>query len=482
MSLITRVLDAAYCSTTHHKLALDALDHLRAARGPSWRNFLLTHHRVYLEGAMDPDRTFKDFSHHVLHVREDYWGGAREAVRHWYGATVRALWRKEWSLAAYNAGVLGHYVTDPLMPFHTGQTKESADIHHAVEWSIRHSYDELRALAKSRTGYPHLEAGTHPGWLDELVTAGAEISNGYYEALIGHFNFARSIKDPRAGLDQEGREMVSQLLGFATVTLARILDRAFVEAGVAPPQTHPSLEGCFALLDVPIAWVSRNLSDARERGLLEAQYREWVATGRVERTLTPNVRQVRGELAKVRAQAAQAAPPPPVAQVKEVPVSAPLQLTDAVERAPSIGPKTAECLNACGVWTVGDLMQIQPDDLARRLGGNRSLESNRSSAGMVVDWQDQARLMLEIPALEATQAAILTSAGYRTVSALASARPEELLEDIIGFLRGPHGRRSLRGEALPTLRDATTLIAWAEAASGAGPRPCKDPGKVVLPS
>lgn len=482
MSLIIRVLDAAYCSTTHHKLALDALDHLRAARGPAWRNFLVTHHRMYFEGARDPDKTFKDYTNHVLHVRDDYWGGAREQVRHWYGATVRALWRKEWSLAAYSAGVLSHYVTDPLMPFHTGQGRETHHIHRAVEWSIRQSYDDLRALAKSRMGYPHLEAGTHPGWLDELVTAGAEISNGYYEALIEHFNFSKSIRDPREGLDPAGRELIAQLLGFATISLARILDRAFVEAGVSPPATHPTLEAIFSLLDIPIAWVTKNLSDARESALVESQYREWVATGQVERTLTPDLRQVREEAAKARAHLS-AAPlhDPPIQTPLTAESAAPspkarLQLTDEVDRAPSIGPQTAECLHACGIRTIGDLLTSRPDDLANRLGGTSR------SPSVVLDWQDQARLIMEIPELKAEQACLLTGAGYRTAAALANAQPEELLQDVTHFLSGPNGHRSPLHHDTPTLRDMATLIGWAEAACPLDARPKRPSAKVELPA
>jgi len=389
MSLILRVLDAAYCSSTHHKLALDALEHLRAAQAPVWRDFLVTNHRMYFEGAKDPDKTFKDFTNHVLHVRDDYWGGAREQVRLWYGATVRALWKKEWSLAAYNAGVLSHYVTDPLMPFHTGQSKEESNIHRAAEWSIRQSYDDLRILAKTRMGYPHLEAGTQPGWLDELVMAGAEISNGYYEALIEHFDFAKSVRDPKEGLDPAGREMIAQLIGFATISLSRILDRAFVEAGVAPPLTNPTLEGIFALMDVPIAWVTRNISDSRERSLIEAQYREWLATGGVERHLTPDVRQVREGAEQRRKDAAAArlaatnaikpVPNPTVTTpvIEHVPASTTealsqvrtaLGLEDEVVHAPSIGPKTAERLKDCGVSTIGDLLAADPAVCPRNSG------------------------------------------------------------------------------------------------------------------
>jgi len=497
MSLILRVLDAAYCSSTHHKLALDALEHLRAARAPVWRDFLVTNHRMYFEGAKDPDKTFKDFTNHVLHVRDDYWGGAREQVRLWYGSTVRALWKKEWSLAAYNAGVLSHYVTDPLMPFHTGQSKEESNIHRAAEWSIRQSYDDLRVLAKTRMGYPHLEAGTQPGWLDELVMAGAEISNGYYEALIEHFDFAKSVRDPKEGLDPTGREMIAQLIGFATISLARILDRAFVEAGVAPPVTNPTMEGVFALMDVPIAWVTRNIADSRERSLIEAQYREWIATGGVERHLTADVRQVRdgAEQRRVRAAAAAAAVQVAIEQKSQpqpsptVPASVPtqtdttkpvvrsgLRLEDDVVHAPSIGPKTAERLQNCGVSTVGDLLNADPATLSKTLGGGWN------TPRVITEWQDQTRLIIEVPHLRAEQAKLIVGCGYLTAAALADAQPEELLQDLTGFLSTERGRRTIRGEYSPTLRDMATWIGWAEDAVPLNARRDSTPGQVELPS
>jgi predicted flap endonuclease-1-like 5' DNA nuclease len=473
MSLLLRVLDAAYCQSTHHKLALDALGHLRGAQAASWRDFLVTHHRPYFQGAKDPDTTFKDFTNHVLHVRDAYWGGARIQARAWYAATVRALWKKDWTLAAYNAGVLSHYVTDPLMPLHTGQSPRETPVHRAVEWTIRLTYDDLRALAASRTGYPHLEAGTHPEWLEELVTAGAEISNGYYEALLDHFDFAKSVRDPKDGLDRPGQELVAQMIAFATVSLARVLDRAFVEAGVTPPAANPSLESLFAVLDLPIAWVTRNLGDARERGLVEAQYQEWSRTGQVERTLTEDVRSVR-DRARAAARAALPAPPAP-AEPPAQPAKARLRPDSPLVDAPSIGPKTARRLESVGLRTVADLLAADASGLARQLGG-------WITAATVRDWQDQAKLLLEIPGLRTNHAKILVGSGYRTPEALAAAQPEELLQDVAAFVASPSGQRALHRDTFsPTLRDTVSWIGQAEAACPPGPRRA-EVAPVELPS
>jgi len=70
--------------STHHKIALDALRHLRGDDADKWRDLFLLHHEAYLEGAKAPDTTFKDFMNHVLHVGENEWGGAIRAADKWY--------------------------------------------------------------------------------------------------------------------------------------------------------------------------------------------------------------------------------------------------------------------------------------------------------------------------------------------------------------------------------------------------------------
>lgn len=73
MNLLFRVLFASECRSTHHKLAMDALRHLRGRHADKWRNLFLKHHKEYLEGSKAPDTSFKDFRNHVLHVRDNYW-------------------------------------------------------------------------------------------------------------------------------------------------------------------------------------------------------------------------------------------------------------------------------------------------------------------------------------------------------------------------------------------------------------------------
>ena len=147
MTLLFRVLYAAHAKGTHHKLALDALNCLQGPDAELWRRLFLKHATVYLQGSKAPDDEFKDFKNHVLHVRDDFWGGAPVKARSWYAHLVDALERQDWQTAAYCAGVLSHYVTDPIQPFHTAQSEAENNIHRAAEWSISKSYDDLKALA-----------------------------------------------------------------------------------------------------------------------------------------------------------------------------------------------------------------------------------------------------------------------------------------------------------------------------------------------
>ena len=199
MNLLFRIVYAAHASGTHHKLALDALRHLNGMDVDMWQRLFLQHAKLYLEGSKAPDNEFKDFKNHVLHTRDGYWGGAPEKVRSWYNHLVEALAQQDWPTAVYCAGVLSHYYTDPLQPLHTAQSEAENNIHRAVEWSISKAYDELYALGKGEFDKVDVEISRDANWLEQLVCHGAEMSNGYYEKLIAHYDIQRGMSDPPAG-------------------------------------------------------------------------------------------------------------------------------------------------------------------------------------------------------------------------------------------------------------------------------------------
>ena len=107
---------------THHKLALDALRHLDCTDAELWQRLFLEHAKLYLEGSKAPDNQFKDFKNHVLHTRDGYWGGAPKGAQ-LVQPSREALGQQDWPTAVYCAGVLSHYYTDPLHPFHTAPVR-----------------------------------------------------------------------------------------------------------------------------------------------------------------------------------------------------------------------------------------------------------------------------------------------------------------------------------------------------------------------
>ena len=294
MSLLFTIVRAAHANGTHHKLALDALTHLTRPDAEPWRRVFLKHAAVYMEGSKAPDDTFKDFKNHVLHVRDGYWGGAPEKCAAWYGHVIDALREGDFARAVYAAGVLSHYVTDPIHPFHTAQSDAENAVHRAVEWSINRSYDSLLAEAvQVAASTSAVIAPIGDNWLKAHVIAGAERANRHYETLIAHYDIHRGVSDPPAGLDQVSRRAVGGLIIFAAQSFAAVLDRALDEAGVAPPEVSLTAEALLAALAVPRKWIEKRITDAATRRQVEAMYDELLATGRVEKTLPEDDRMVR---------------------------------------------------------------------------------------------------------------------------------------------------------------------------------------------
>jgi hypothetical protein len=294
MSLLFRVIFAAKARSTHHKLALDALRHLRGALSDQWVDAFLYYADAYLAGSKAPDDKFKDFKNHVIHVSENYWGGAVESAKNWYDRTVAALRDRRWNEAAYSAGVLSHYFTDPFMPLHTAQSESEGSVHRALEWSVTKSYEELQnLLIDDLGGYPDVQAPEGDDWLGAMIRAGARAAHGSYDALIDHYNVPVGVKDPPRGLDQECRDRLAPLIGAATVGFARVLERAIEEADVSPPLRSVSVPGFLESLDLPFQWIANRIHDSRERAAVEAIYEEFANTGKVIHALSEDDRAVR---------------------------------------------------------------------------------------------------------------------------------------------------------------------------------------------
>ncbi len=496
MTLVFRVIYAAHCSGTHHKIAMDSLLHLKGDYKDRWQDLFLKHARKFIEGSKAPDKEFKDFSNHVLHVQDDYWGGAADRAYVWYDRLVSSLKQKNWESAVYEAGVLSHYYSDPIQPLHTAQSEAENNIHRAFEWSISKSYEDLKALGERLN--PDIRVTHEDGydWLERLVKKGATKANTHYDKLVAEYDFAKGTKKPEEGLNKESRVIISELIVYATVGFAGILDRAFAEASVIPPYVNLTVESILSSLQIPVRWVVNKLEDHSEKKLISRMYEELQSTGKVEKYLPEDDRLVRdlykeevltprepGSLAealdnlkrvagKMRAaeeasnkretEVASNASDKKAVSTREEPESsngalcANLNIDDPVERAPSIGPKTASRLEKVGIYTVRDLLQANIENLAA------GLNVKYITPAVLNDWQDQARLVCDVPGLWGHDAQLIVGVGYRNCKMLSEAPFGEFFEKISVFSQSSKGKRILRSGKIPDEKEVRYWIAAAQ--------------------
>ncbi|MFW9991479.1 MAG: DUF4332 domain-containing protein [Candidatus Odinarchaeota archaeon] len=493
-------------TSTHHKLALDVLRHLQGPNSANWYDLFLKHHSAYLEGAKDPDKKFHDFKNYVIHVRENYWGGAFAAAEEWYTRLVEELKNKKWKEAVYSAGVLSHYYCDPVQPFHTGQTEEEGLIHKNWEWGSAKLYEEYQDILMTELGgYPDVQRPAGSNWLTEMIKQGAEKSNPYYELMIDHYDVNRGRKDPVAGFDQDIKDEVAQLIGHAAVGFSRILEKAFEDAGVSPPSVGLTLSSLVQAMNIPKHWITRKLADRREKAIVDAMYEEFAAKGKVIDTLPPDDKEVRvlhaeevlkvpietlnvqklkptgtkygqGKSPREKVKKTEPTPAPtakkPVEKARKTVVEKPvpsadtsatslnfyLEVTDPIADAPEIGSKTAERLNNIGIGTVKDFLSKDPEKIAQELA-HRYIKAEDVSR-----WQQEARLAYRIPKIRGHDVQLLVRSGFTEPEQIASAKPEDLLKKVMEIVKSPDGERILRSGKEPDLDEVKDWITWAKQA------------------
>ncbi|MFV0368019.1 MAG: DUF4332 domain-containing protein [Hyphomicrobiaceae bacterium] len=519
MSLLYRVIYATHANGTHHKLALDALERLTRHDAKAWQRLFLKNVELYLDGSKAPDKEFKDFRNHVLHVRDNYWGGAPEKAQSWYNHLVNELKDKNWPQAVWCAGVLSHYYTDPIHPFHTAQSEAENNIHRAVEWSISRAYDGLKREAQASHPDKFVVAPDGSDWLKSFVCAGAEKANAEYEKLIAHYDINVGVVDPAEGLDPIARELVGSLILYASDGFARVLERAIAEADVPPPNVSLSLDTVLATLNIPLKWVQKKLTDTEDQHVVQAMYDELMATGGVERNLPEDDRQVRDiyhqevvlqradELAQARARrpaqqpkpqnirrVATAVLPPAVAagtpdQTATIHLHPALnanaqgpagstadrtqqrsKLVVAASQRSSSGPKIylsleddIEAAPSIGPKTAARFYAIGIKTVAQFLEADafemaEQLDVRYITPESLTDWQDQAHLVMSVPGLRGGHAQLLVGAGYFSVASIAEAEPAKLSADILKFVTTAEGQRVLRDGEPPDIEKIKSWI------------------------
>ena len=133
-----------------------------------------------------------------------------------------------------------------------------------------------------------------------------------------------------------------------------------------------------------------------------------------------------------------------------------LELTDHIEAAPSIGPKTAERFEKIGVVTIDDFLRQNAESMAAKI------DYKRINADSVLAWQHQARLVCRVPNLRGHDAQLLVAAEVTTPEELAESDPEDLFGVIDPIARSNDGKRIVRGGKLPDLQEVTDWINFAQ--------------------
>ena len=123
---------------------------------------------------------------------------------------------------------------------------------------------------------------------------------------------------------------------------------------------------------------------------------------------------------------------------------------------PSIGPKTAKRVAKHGIKTVNDLLAADAKRLAK------SLNDRRITAETVTDWQDQARLMCQIPNLRGHDSQILVACGYRDAADVKRSDAKSMFKTVGPFANSKEGARMLRSSKVPDLAEVTDWIAWSQ--------------------
>jgi hypothetical protein len=137
---------------------------------------------------------------------------------------------------------------------------------------------------------------------------------------------------------------------------------------------------------------------------------------------------------------------------------------------PVLGEDTQREFARCGVRTIGDLLQADPDALAERLGRP---EANSRTVRL---WQTHTRLMCAVPGVALNDAQVLAACGVRSAHDMARADLPQLERQAQEFLADPR-RRRLAAQAARFTRER--LHAWQLAAQRAAREPQADDARTT---
>ena len=133
-----------------------------------------------------------------------------------------------------------------------------------------------------------------------------------------------------------------------------------------------------------------------------------------------------------------------------------LNLSDGVEAAPSIGPRTAERFTKINVNSISDFLRMTADAMAEKI------QYKRISADVIRQWQQQARLVCRVPNLRDHDAQLLVACGITEPEDLAAMQPKRVLDLVAPFSDTKEGLKIIRAGRKPDLKEVTDWINWAK--------------------
>jgi hypothetical protein len=511
MWALTAVLRAAHCKSVHHYFAVDALEEVRTDSGRQLSRMLTAHFADYLRGAKDPDTAFKDFQNHVLHVQDGFWGGAAKAALKWYSEALEHLAAGRWRDASYAIGVLSHYYTDPWMPLHTGQTEKESAVHRPMEWSICCAYEEIMELALSDQSLPSFELPETDAWLKDAIHASAVLSHRYYDELINSYDMTEARLQPKLALGQSSRKILAQLFTWAISGWAAVLDRMSFESPATVPSFSLTWPALLATIKVPVARITKTISDGQQKREVEAILHEYLATGTVKRSLPeeqktvskariryPELLPTQREIHAARTIVNEAYPDHVAREDDQshqpMPTKEIAQPNVASESLPKVGPVETKKANAhpraetrssrvdrassppvsqsnrskrldlddpivdapaIGPKTSARLQAIGIRTVRQFLAADSQalsakLKTSWIKSRTIEQWQIQAKLVHEIAGLSAAGSGLLYLAGITNVEELLRQSVDELHQMILDASRSSEGQRVLRDKTLPS--------------------------------
>lgn len=133
-----------------------------------------------------------------------------------------------------------------------------------------------------------------------------------------------------------------------------------------------------------------------------------------------------------------------------------LNLSDSVASAPSIGPRTAQRFTGVGVQTIADFLRMTAESMAEKIN------YKRLTANVIRQWQQQARLVCQVPNLRGHDAQLLVGVGIVDAEQLAAIQPRRLFEKIRPFAESKEGLKIIRAGQKPDLQEVSDWVSWAQ--------------------